>query len=164
MRPFVLALGLGASLLFFSGQAAAQYQYTDDKGVTKTTQYKLDIPEVYRDAAVWVGPTGIGKPALSEEARQTKQRDDAYRRIGEANRQLAPYQGAPAPDTKRSAGSRSGRYKSKRTEDESGSKEMATMCIAGEQRVMKSPGHWTVVGPCYSTPSSINSTPVLAPR
>ncbi len=165
MRSFVLALGLGTSLLLFSaGQAAAQYQYTDGKGVTKTTQYKLDIPESYRDAAVWVGPTGIGKPALSEEARQTKQRDDAYRRIGEASSQLVPYQGSAAPDMKRPAGSKSGRYKSTRPDDELGSKEMATMCIAGEQRVMTSPGHWTVVGPCYSTPSSINSTPVLGPR
>jgi hypothetical protein len=170
MRFFVLTFELGASLLFLSGQAAAQYQYTDGKGVTKTTQYKLDIPEPYRDAAVWVGPTGIGKPGLSEEARQTKQRDDAYRRIGEASSQLVPYQGSAAPeesggpDKKRPLGSKSGRYKSTRTDDDLGSNDMATMCIAGEQRVMTSPGHWTVVGSCYSTPSSINSTPVLGPR
>ena len=63
----------------------AQYRYTDDKGVTKVTQYKLDVPAPYRDAAVWIGQTGVGKPALSEEQRRAKQRDDAYRRIGIAN-------------------------------------------------------------------------------
>jgi len=99
MRAFVLTIGLGASLLLFSGQADAQYMYTDDKGVSKVTQYKLDIPEPYRDAAVWVGPTGVGKPGLSEEARQTKQREDAYRRIGEADAGLAKYGKAPAPTT-----------------------------------------------------------------
>jgi len=99
MRSFVVAIGLGASLLLFSGQADAQYMYTDDKGVSKVTQYKLDIPEPYRDAAVWVGPTGVGKPGLSEEARQTKQREDAYRRIGEADAGLAKYGKAPAPTT-----------------------------------------------------------------
>jgi hypothetical protein len=91
MRSLVVAIGLGASLFLFSGQADAQYKYTDDKGVSKVTQYKLDIPEPYRDAAVWVGPTGIGKPGLSKEAEQTKLRDDAYRRIGEADAQLIPY-------------------------------------------------------------------------
>ena len=137
MRAFVLTIGLGASLLLLVGRADAQWQYADDKGVTKVTQYKLDIPERYRDAAVWTGSTGVGKPALSEEQRQTKQREEEYRRIGEAEGKLrkscptcgaGPYRGvAPAND-----------------------KPMATMCIAGEQRVMTSPGHWTVVGPCYS--------------
>ena len=95
MRQFALAVGLGTtSLLLLAGQADAQYRYTDDKGVTKTTQYKLDVPAPYRDAAEWVGPTGIGKPALSEEARQTKLRDDAYRRIGEADVQLLFYKRA----------------------------------------------------------------------
>ena len=60
-------------------------------GVSKVTQYKLDVPAPYRDAAVWIGPTGIGKPALSEEQRQVRQRDAAYRRIGEAYFRLAPY-------------------------------------------------------------------------
>lgn len=100
MRLLVLTFGLGASLVLFCGQAAAQYRYTDATGVAKTTQYKADIPKAHRDAAVWIGPTGIGKPALSEAARQTKQRDDEYRRIGEATSRLAPYQG----------GSRSGRF------------------------------------------------------
>ena len=90
MRLLVLTLGLGASLLLLCGQAAAQYRYTDATGVTKTTQYKVDIPTVHRDAAVWIGPTGIGKPALSEEARQTKRREDEYRRIGEASSRLVP--------------------------------------------------------------------------
>ena len=100
MRLLVLTFGLGAGLLLFCGQADAQYQYTDAKGVTKTTQYKVDVPRAHRDAAVWIGPTGIGKPGLSDEARQTKQRDDEYRRIGEASGRLVPYQ----------TGARSGRF------------------------------------------------------
>jgi len=76
---FAVAMGLSAGILLVAGQADAQYQYTDAKGVSKVVQYKLDVPATYRDAAVWIGPTGIGKPALSEEARQTKRRDDAYR-------------------------------------------------------------------------------------
>ncbi len=95
MRRLVLTLGLVGGLLLFCGQAAAQYQYTDAKGVTKTTQYKVDVPRAHRDAAVWIGPTGIGKPGLSEEARQTKRRDDEYRRIGEASSRLLPYQAGP---------------------------------------------------------------------
>jgi hypothetical protein len=64
---------------------AAQYRYTDSKGVTKTTQYKLDVPAPHRDAAVWIGATGVGNPGLSEEQRKTKLRDDAYRRMGGAS-------------------------------------------------------------------------------
>jgi hypothetical protein len=74
-----VAMGLRAGILLVAGQMDAQYQYTDPKGVSKVVQYKLDVPTTYRDAAVWIGPTGIGKPALSEEARQTKRRDDTYR-------------------------------------------------------------------------------------
>jgi len=66
----ILAVGIGANLFLFGGQADAQYKYSDDKGVSKTAQYKLDIPERYRDAAEWVGPTGIGKPAWNAEQRQ----------------------------------------------------------------------------------------------
>jgi hypothetical protein len=95
MRWLVLLFGLVAGLLLFCGQAAAQYQYSDAKGVTQTTQYKVDVPRAHRDAAVWIGPTGIGKPGLSEEARQTKRRDDEYRRIGEASSRLVPYQAGP---------------------------------------------------------------------
>ena len=95
MRLLVLTFGLGAGLLLFCGQADAQYRYADAKGVTKTTQYKVDVPRAHRDAAVWIGPTGIGKPGLSEAARQTKQRDDEYRRIGEASSRLVPYQAGP---------------------------------------------------------------------
>jgi hypothetical protein len=96
MRRLALAVGLVSvvGILLVAGQAAAQYRYTDDKGVSKTTQYKLDIPERFRDSAEWIGPTGIGKPGLSEEQRQLKLRDDAYRRIGIANEQLVPYQKA----------------------------------------------------------------------
>lgn len=91
MRRLAVAVGLSvASILLVAGQAHAQYRYTDDKGASKTAQYKLDIPERYRDAAEWVGPTGVGKPGLSEGQRQLKLRDDAYRRIGVADEKLAP--------------------------------------------------------------------------
>jgi hypothetical protein len=73
LRLLVIALGLGAVVAV---PAAAQYRYTNDKGVTKEAQYKLDVPEPYRDAAVWVGPTGVGKPALSEDQRKMKERWD----------------------------------------------------------------------------------------
>jgi hypothetical protein len=96
MRRFAVALGLAAGILLVAGQVHAQYRYTDDKGVTKVTQYKLDVPAPYRDAAVWIGQTGVGKPALSEEQQRAKQRDDAYRRIGIANERLVPYKKAEA--------------------------------------------------------------------
>jgi hypothetical protein len=76
---FAVATGLGAGILLVAGEVDAQYRYTDTEGASKVVQYKLDVPAVYRDAAVWIGPTGIGKPALSEDARQTKRREDAYR-------------------------------------------------------------------------------------
>jgi hypothetical protein len=75
-------------VVLIAGPVEAQYQYTDDKGVTKVTQYKLNVPEPYRDSAIWIGPTGVGYPALSEEQQKVKQRNDAYRRIGIANEQL----------------------------------------------------------------------------
>jgi hypothetical protein len=81
---FVIAIGLSAGIVLVAGQVGAQYRYTDDKGVSKTTQYKLHVPAPYRDAAVWIGPTGVGHPGLSEEQRQWKRREDAYRRIGMA--------------------------------------------------------------------------------
>jgi hypothetical protein len=74
-----VAVGLGADVLLVAGAADAQYRYTGDDGISKVVQYKLDVPATYRDAAVWIGPTGIGKPALSEAAQETKRRDDIYR-------------------------------------------------------------------------------------
>jgi hypothetical protein len=99
MGRLVAAGGVGAGILLVAlvaGPASAQYRYTDDKGVTRTTQYKLDVPARHRDDAVWIGATGIGIPALSEEARQTKLRDDAIRRIGSSIEQRAPYHKAEA--------------------------------------------------------------------
>ncbi len=92
MRAFVLTIGLGAGLLLVAERADGQWQYADDKGLTKVTQYKLDLPERYRDAAIWVGPRGVGKPALSEEARQAKRRAAEYRRIGESEARLLKHQ------------------------------------------------------------------------
>ena len=94
MRGFALAAGLCLSLWLLAAPAEAQYRYTDDTGIVKVTQYKVDIPMRHRDAAVWIGPRGIGKPALSEEQRQIRRRADAYRRIGEAIEHLRPYGGA----------------------------------------------------------------------
>jgi hypothetical protein len=81
---FVIAIVLSAGIVFVAGQVDAQYRYTNDKGVSKITQYKLHVPASYRDVAVWIGPTGVGHPGLSEEQRQWKRREDAYRRIGMA--------------------------------------------------------------------------------
>jgi hypothetical protein len=107
MRRFLFAATLSAGILLGSAQAEAQYQYMDDKGVTKVTQYKLDVPERYRDSAVWIGKTGVGHPALSEEQRQIKQRDDAYRRIGIANEQLVPLKKAEEETKKAEADAKS---------------------------------------------------------
>ena len=93
MGLFVVALGVSASILFLPGQGHAQWRYTNDKGVSAVAQYKLYVPASYRDTAVWIGPTGVGKPGLSEEQRRWKQREDAYRRIGAAEAQLAPHKG-----------------------------------------------------------------------
>lgn len=83
-----LAVLAGLALLLAAGHAEAQWKYTDDKGVGKVAQYKLDIPSRYRDGAVWAGPTGIGRPALSKEQREAQQRDDAYRRPGQSQADL----------------------------------------------------------------------------
>jgi hypothetical protein len=76
---FAVVTGLGVSILLVAGEAGAQYRYADADGVSKVVQYKLDVPADYRDTAVWIGPTGIGQPALSDGARETKRRDDLYR-------------------------------------------------------------------------------------
>ena len=87
---FLILVGLCAGAVLLAGRAEAQYRYTDDKGVSKTTQYKLDVPGRYRDGAVWIGPTGVGKPALSQEQNETRQRWNSYRRIGESVSRRAP--------------------------------------------------------------------------
>ncbi|HSB43327.1 MAG TPA: hypothetical protein VLK28_15925 [Methylomirabilota bacterium] len=83
-RRLGLALGIATALGLGPGPAQAQWQYTDGGGATKVVQYKLYVPPDYRDAAVWIGPTGIGRPGLSEAQRQARQREEAYRRMGEA--------------------------------------------------------------------------------
>ena len=93
MKRFVAVLGLSVTVVLGARQVDAQYRYTDDKGVSKVVQYKLDVPARHRESAVWIGPTGVGKPALSEEQRQIRQRwgtpasrsaDDAARKAEEA--------------------------------------------------------------------------------
>ena len=81
MKRFAMAVALGAGLLLAAGQADAQWRYTDDKGASRVTQYKLDIPTPYRDAAEWIGPIGIGKPALSADQIAAAQRWEAIQRI-----------------------------------------------------------------------------------
>lgn len=83
MRRVVMAAVVGAGILLFGAPADAQYRYVDDKGQSRVTQYMLHVPVAHRDTAVWIGPTGIGKPGLSEAQREAKQRENAYRRIGE---------------------------------------------------------------------------------
>jgi hypothetical protein len=90
MMRFLIGVGLCAGVAFVAGQAEAQYRYTDDKGVSRTTQYKVDVPARYRAAAVWIGPTGVGKPALSQEQNETRRRWDIYRRIGESTLRRDP--------------------------------------------------------------------------
>jgi hypothetical protein len=80
MRSLALAIGI-AGLLLAAGPACAQWQYTDAKGTIRVSQYRLYVPADLRDEAVWIGPTGIGKPALSEAQRELRRRDEAYRRI-----------------------------------------------------------------------------------
>jgi hypothetical protein len=76
---FAVAAGLGVGILLIAGEAGAQYRYSDADGISKIVQYKLDIPATYRDTAVWIGPTGVGQPTLSDGARETKRRDELYR-------------------------------------------------------------------------------------
>ena len=135
MRQLAAALGLGAGLLLMTGQADAQWRYTDDKGVSKVTQYKIDVPVSYRDAAEWIGPVGIGNPALSADQIREAQRWEAVRRIVAAEAELLRYRNMPAPAPPRADPGPAGR-------------PMATMCVAGELRTMTSPGSWKVVGAC----------------
>ena len=83
MRRLAIAAVVGAGILLLGAPVDAQYRYVDDKGQSRVTQYMLHVPVAHRDAAVWIGPTGIGKPGLSEAQRQAKQRENVYRRIGE---------------------------------------------------------------------------------
>ena len=145
MERFAMVAALGLGLLLSAGAADAQWRYTDDKGVSRVTQYKIDVPEPSRDAAEWIGPVGIGKPALSAEQLRAAQLSDAYRRIGRAEAALVQFRNMPAP--------------ARPAPDPGGAtRAMAGMCIAGEQRVMTSPGIWKVVGACSSDFSSSYGT------
>lgn len=137
MERFVMSVTVGLGLFLVAGQADAQWRYTDDKGASKVTQYKIDVPEPYRDAAEWIGPVGIGKPALSANQIREAQLADAIRRIVTAEAGLVQFRNVPAP-------ARPGVVPA------GPSNPMATMCISGEQRAMTSPGIWRVVGGCSS--------------
>jgi hypothetical protein len=139
MKRFAMAVGL----LLLAGQAEAQWRYTDDQGASRVTQYKLDIPTPYRDAAEWIGPVGIGKPALSAEQIAAAQRWDAIRRIIAAEAGLLQFKNVAAPASPRV--------------DSGAGRPLATMCIAGELRNMTSPGIWKVVGGCATGPSGFST-------
>lgn len=145
MNRFAMAVGLGAGLLLLAGQADAQWRYSDDKGASRVTQYKLDIPTPYRDAAVWIGLVGIGKPGLSAEQIAAAQRWEATRRLVAAEAGLLQFKNvAAAPALPRVDPGVSGR-------------SIPTMCIAGELRSMTSPGIWKVVGGCSTGPSGFST-------
>jgi hypothetical protein len=145
MNRFAMAVGLSAGLLLLAGQAEAQWRYTDDKGASKVTQYRLDVPMPYRDAAEWIGPIGIGKPALSADQIAAAQRWEAVRRIVAAEAGLLQFKNvAAAPPLPRVDAGASDR-------------PIPTMCITGELRAMTSPGIWKVVGGCSSGPSGFSS-------
>ena len=128
---------LGGALLLAAGPADAQWRYTDDRGTSRVTQYKIDIPTDFRDGAKWIGPVGPGRPGLSAEQLRGAQREEANRRIVAAEAGLVRYRNMPAP--------------ARPAPDPGGpEKAMATMCIAGQQRVMTSPGSWKVAGSCSS--------------
>jgi hypothetical protein len=144
MTRLTMAVGLGAGLLLLVGQADAQWRYTDDKGVSRVTQYKIDVPAPQRDAAEWIGPVGIGKPALSEEQLRAARHWEAVQRLIAAETALMQIKPVPTPAPVRADSSAGGR-------------PMPSMCIAGELRVMTSPGIWKIVGGCPTGPSGFSS-------
>ena len=144
MTRLAMAVGLGAGLLLLVGQADAQWRYTDDKGVSRVTQYKIDVPAPQRDAAEWVGPVGIGKPAVSEEQLRAARHWEAVQRLIAAETALMQIKPVPTPAPLR-------------VDSSAGGRAMPSMCIAGELRVMTSPGIWKIVGGCPTGPSGFSS-------
>ncbi|HTI55208.1 MAG TPA: hypothetical protein VMC04_13300, partial [Verrucomicrobiae bacterium] len=55
------------------------------------------MPEPHRDAAEWIGPVGIGKPALSADQIRQAQVAEAIRRIVTAEAGLVQFRNMPAP-------------------------------------------------------------------
>ncbi len=134
MKPILTLVGLAVSLTLLAGQADAQWRYVDKNGVSRVTQYKLDVPAPYRDLAEWVGPIGIGRPALSADQLRAAQLSEANRRIIDAEAGMIQFRNMQPPP--------------KPYVDTTPSRPMASMCIAGEQRIMTSPGSWKTVGSC----------------
>ncbi len=122
MKRFAMAATLGTGLLLSAWQVDAQWRHTDDRGTSKVTQYKIDVPAPYRDTAEWIGPIAA-------------QLWNAVRRIVAAEAGLLQFKNVQAP-------------RSPRWDSGAAGKPMATMCIAGELRAMTSPGSSKVVGAC----------------
>src|SRR5258707_1231353 len=55
MERLAMAVALGLGLLLSAGQADAQWRYTDDKGASRVTQYKIDVPDPLGRVAVGLG-------------------------------------------------------------------------------------------------------------
>jgi hypothetical protein len=144
MTRFAMAVGLGAGLLLLAGQADAQWRYTDDKGASRVTQYKIDVPAAHRDAAEWIGPVGIGNPALSADQLRAARHWEAVQRLIAAETALMQLRPVPTPAPVR-------------VDSSVGGRPTPTMCIAGELRVMTSPGIWKIVGSCPTGPSGFSS-------
>ena len=85
-------------------------------------------------AAEWIGPIGIGKPALSADQIRAAQHWVAIRRLIAAEAGLLQLKNVAAPAPPRV--------------DSGAGRPLATMCIAGELRAVTSPGIWRVVGGC----------------
>src|ERR1700732_4528340 len=97
MQRLAMATALGLGLLLSAGHADAQWRYTDDKGVSRVTQYKIDVPEPLRDGAEWIGPVGVGKPGLSADQIRAAELSDAIRRLAAAEAGLVKSRNMPAP-------------------------------------------------------------------
>jgi len=134
MTRLAMALSFGTIVLLAAGPGDAQWRYTDDRGTARVTQYKIDVPTPYRDAAEWVGPVGIGKPALSADQHLAAQRWEAIQRIIAAEAAMLQIRTVPQTPLRADTGGPS--------------QPMTTMCVAGELRAMTSPGSWKVIGPC----------------
>jgi hypothetical protein len=67
----IVGLIVGAGLLLTVNQADADWQYTDNKGKTRTVTLKMDVPSEYRNTATQVDGSGYGSNSLVEPGAST---------------------------------------------------------------------------------------------